>query len=158
KSRAAAHELLATIALIRHDIDTARQEADLAQQENPDLPMPAYIEGRLLYDQGRFADALLYFEEAIATAKKNPSVLLVELHLFAGETLLRLDRGSEAETELLEEIRNFPMSTRARAELATLYHRTGRVQETEQVIGDLVQVVSTPDAYAIAARLWTSFG
>jgi arylsulfatase A-like enzyme/Tfp pilus assembly protein PilF len=158
KSRAAAHELLATIALIRHDIDTARQEADLAQQENPDLPMPAYVEGRLLYDQGRFADALLYFEEAIATAKKNPAVRLAELHLFAGETLMRLDRVSEAETELLEEIRNFPMSTRARAELTTLYHRAGRVQETEQAIGDLIRFVSTPDAYAIAARLWTSFG
>jgi arylsulfatase A-like enzyme/Tfp pilus assembly protein PilF len=158
KSRSAAHELLARIALIRHDTDSARQEADLAQQENPDLPMPAYVEGRLLYDQGRFADALLYFEEAIATAHRNPTVRLAELHLFTGDTLTRLDRPAEAETEFLAEIRDFPMSTRARAELATLYHRAGRVEETEQVIGDLIRVASTPDAYAVATRLWISFG
>ncbi|MGH9140114.1 MAG: sulfatase-like hydrolase/transferase, partial [Vicinamibacterales bacterium] len=52
QSKASAHEMLAKIALARHDTDGAREEAAQAQAEDPTLPLPLYIDARLLYDQG----------------------------------------------------------------------------------------------------------
>ncbi len=61
RSRASAHEMLARIALLRHDAETAREEAVLAREDDPTLPLPVYVEGRILYDQGQYADALPLF-------------------------------------------------------------------------------------------------
>ncbi len=84
RSRASAHELLAKIALAAHDTDVARSEAELARQADPTLPMPAYIEGRLLADQGQYAEALPFFQEAIAGLKKSGALQLTELHFYTG--------------------------------------------------------------------------
>jgi arylsulfatase A-like enzyme/cytochrome c-type biogenesis protein CcmH/NrfG len=80
RSRAAAHELLARIALARRDAEGAREEAALAHAADPNLPLPNFIEARLLYDQGKFADALPFFEQALggqqtllARLKPSPS-------------------------------------------------------------------------------------
>ena len=80
RSRAAAHELLARIALARHDAEGARREAGLAQENDPKLPLPAYIEARLLYDQGKHADALSLFEQAIAELKRSSDRTIADLH------------------------------------------------------------------------------
>src|SRR5207248_8491305 len=92
RSRATAHELLAKIALVRRDVDGAREEADLARREDPTLPMPAYIEGRLLYDQGRYADALPLFQSAVGELAKSAGLQLTDLHYYTGDTLGRLER------------------------------------------------------------------
>jgi len=47
---------------------------------------------------------------------------------------------------------------RARAALATLYHTTGQPEAAAGAIADMLRVVPTPESYALAARLWTSFG
>ena len=65
-SGAAAHELLARVALARHDADTARVEAGLARGADPALPLPAYVEARLLYEQGRYEEALPLLLDAAA--------------------------------------------------------------------------------------------
>lgn len=70
RAKASAHEMLARIALAKHDADAAREEAALAHTEDPALPLPAYVDARLLYEQGKYADALPGFEEAIAELKK----------------------------------------------------------------------------------------
>ena len=158
RSRAAAHELLAKIALARHDADTARAEADLARQADPKLPLPEYIDGRLLYDQGKFADALPLFEQAVAEQQKPGATRLSELHYYTGDTLGRLERYPEAEKAFLAELRDFPQNIRARAGLAMLYQATGRTDEAAGAIGDMTRATPTPESYALAARLWTMFG
>ena len=95
--RASAHEMLAKIALARHDTDAAREEAGLAREADPTLPLPIYIDARLLYDQGKYEEALPLFHQAVAELKDRRRCQITELHFYAGDTLARLERYSEAE-------------------------------------------------------------
>jgi choline-sulfatase len=156
--RGSAHELLANIALARRDAPEAEAEGDLARQAEPARPVDVYVEARLLLDQRRYAEALPLFEQASADLNRSHGRPIADLHVSAAEALVRLDRPSDAEREFLEEIQAFPLSTRARTELATLYHTTGRADEAARTLEDLVRIVPTPDAYNLAARLWTTFG
>src|SRR5262249_40792586 len=113
-SRAAAHTLLAKIALARRDEDAARAEAAFAPQPAPALPLPAFGDARILYDQGRYAEAPPLFEQAIASIARAHARPMADLHFYTGDTLVRLDRLETAEPHLLAEIRAFPQSTRAR--------------------------------------------
>ena len=157
-SRAAVHVLLAKIALARHDADAARQEAGLARQADPALPLPAFIDGRLLYEQGKLDEALPLFEQALAEIKKTGAAPMPELHLYAAETLARLERAPEAEAHYAAELRDFPQETRARVGLAMVYHSTDRPDEAGRVLTDMTRVTPTPESYAQAARLWKAFG
>jgi arylsulfatase A-like enzyme/predicted Zn-dependent protease len=157
-SRAAAHELLARIALARRDAEGARREAGLARENDPKLPLPAYIEARLLYDQGQYAEALALFQQAITELKRSGDRTIVNLHLYTAEALVHLERSADAEREFIEELKVDSQNTRARAGLATLYHANGQDEDVARVIGDLVRITPTPDTYALAARLWTTFG
>jgi arylsulfatase A-like enzyme/Tfp pilus assembly protein PilF len=158
RSRASAHEMLAKIALAKHDTEGAREEARLARAEDPTLPLPIYIDARLLYDQGKYADALPGFMQAIGELKKSGTLQINELHFYTGDTLARLERYPEAETELIEELKYFPQNIRARGGLAMLYQASGKPDAAVRVLGDLLRITPTPDSYALAARLHTMFG
>ena len=158
RAKASAHEMLARIALAKHDPDTAREEAGLARAEDPALPLPVYIDARLLYDQGKYADALPGFMEAIAELKKLGSPRISELHFHAADTLARLERYPEAETEFIAELTDFPQNIRARGGLAMLYQATDKPDDAARVLGDMLRSTPTPDSYALAARLYTMFG
>ncbi len=158
RSRVIAHELLAKIALARHDAEDARREAQLAHEADPKLPLPALVEARLLYDQGKYADALRPFEEALADQRKAGSAPLADLHYLAGDTYGRLERYADAEAQFAAELRDFPQNIRARGGLAMLYQATGRADAAARVIDDMVRITPTPEAFALAARLWTMFG
>src|SRR4029077_14703433 len=121
RARASAHEMLARIALAKHDADAAREEARLAREEDPTLPLPIYVDARLLYDQGKYADALPLFNQAIAELKRPARVQISALHLYHADTLGRLEQYPDAEAEFIEELRLFPQNTRARGGLAMLY-------------------------------------
>ena len=69
RSRASAHEVLARIALSKHDADTARDEAALARKADPASPLPEYVDARVLSDQGYYEEALGLFEQAAAALK-----------------------------------------------------------------------------------------
>jgi tetratricopeptide (TPR) repeat protein len=150
--------MLAKIALARHDADEARQEAALAHEADPTLPMPAYVDARLLYDQGQYEDALPLFEQANLEMKRAHAAPVLPLHYYAAETLVRLNRQDEAEVEYGEALRDFPRDTRARGGLAALYQSTGRADQASQAIAEMLQVTPTPETYALATRLWKSFG
>ena len=158
RSRALAHELLARIALARHLVEEAREEAALAQQADPGLPMSDFVEARILYDQGQFEDALPVFQKALAAAAKPGASPIFELHFYTAETLARLDRPTDAEAEYRSALQRFPQNVRARAALATLYHSTGQPEAAEMAIAEMLRAVPTAESYALAARLWTSFG
>ena len=157
RSRASAHELLAKIALSRRDAAAARSEADLAQQADPKLPLREFVEGRLLYDQGRFADALPHFERAVA-AEKSGGTPLADLHYFAADTYGRLERYAEAAGEFAAGVRDFPQDVRGRAGLAMVYQAMGRSDDAARAIAGMLRATPTPESYDLAARLWTMFG
>jgi choline-sulfatase len=158
KSRASAYEILARIAVARRDAEAARAEAARSSDEDPRVPVPAFIDARLLYEQGRFADALPLFEQALEQQKKTVGIALPDLHYYAADTYGRLDRYSEAETEFLAELHDFPYHLRARAGLATLYHTMSRDDEAASAIAEMTDVLPTPESYAAAARLWSLVG
>ena len=157
RMRASAHEMLAKIALARHDTDAAREEAGLAREADPTLPLPIYIDARLLYDQGRYADALPLFAQAITELKKS-TLQITELHFYTADTLARLERYHEAEAEFLEELKYFPQNIRARAGLAMVYQATEQPDAAAGVVADMTRITPTPESYTLAARLYQMFG
>lgn len=158
RSHASAHELLARIALARREADPAREEAALAHKADPRIPVPAFIDARLLYDQGRFHDALPLFEQALEQQKKAGGAAVADLHYYAADTYSRLERYSDADTQYTAELRDFPYHLRARVGLATLYHAMARDDDAAGVIGDMTDIMPTPESYALAARLWALVG
>ncbi len=155
--RATAYELLANIALARRDADGARQAAAQAHEADPTLPLPAMVDARLLYDEGKYAEAVPLFEQALADVRKR-GLQVTDLHYYAADTLARLERYPDAEKQFIEELKYFPHNSRARAGLAMLYQATGRPDAASRMVTDMIRVSPTPEAYSLAARLWTMFG
>lgn len=157
RAPAAAHELLARIALARNDGAEARRQADLAQQADTTLPLPLFVQGMLLYKAGKYGEAAPAFEQALQIAESRP-VPTSELHYYYADTLSRLERYPEAEAHFKEEIRLFPRSTPARVSLAMLYRAERRDADWQLAIEDLLRAAPTPEGYAAAARMWTISG
>ena len=78
--------------------------------------------------------------------------------LALGETLIHLEMPADAEDQLKEEIRLFPLDPRAYVTLATLLHSLDRDDDAEKVLGDLVEALPTPEGSSAAARAWTAIG
>ena len=155
--KAAAHDIAARVALARDDGDAANAQALAAQKADPQLPLPQFVRGRLLYDDAKYEEALAAFEEA-KNALKPESAPVAGLHLYLGNSFARLDKYAEAEAEFQEELREFPQNISTYASLAMLYRASHRDQAAEHVIGDLVEAAPTPEGYSMAARLLTIVG
>ncbi len=154
---AAAHAIAARVALAQKDADAAMRHAAAAEKADPTLPMQNYVRGRLFFDEGKFDEAVAPFEDAANAARKSGAAL-PDLHLYLGETLTQLERPGDAEPEFREELRAFPHNLQAYASLAMLYRASDRDAEVEDVLDELVESTSTPEGYAMAARLWTALG
>ena len=126
---AAAHGLLARVALGRRDVALAHAEADLAEQADPALPIRAYVDGRIAFERRHFDDALRSFERVVEGTKTEGASSHTDARLYAAESLLRLERYSEAEYLFLEELAIPRLNTRARAGLTAVYTATGRTTE-----------------------------
>ena len=127
--QAQSHELLAQIAMARRNVETARSEATLAEEADPDRPVVAYVEGRNAFEHRRYAEALELLEPALEQVDKTPRRPLADLRLLTAEALVHVDRPSEAEYLFLEELKRSPVSDRARAGLIAVYKATGRTTE-----------------------------
>jgi choline-sulfatase len=156
-ARASAHEMLAKIALAARDGDTARREAQLAQQEDPSLPMPLYVQALQLHTAGRYAEALPLLVDAAKQVNAR-TLTITELQFYLGDTLARLGRNAEAEAAFKEEIRLFPQNRRAYAGLAMLYRSLGRDPEAEVAIRDMLEMAPGTESKSLARQLWTMFG
>jgi tetratricopeptide (TPR) repeat protein len=124
-----AHELLARIALLRRNVDLAREEAGLAEEADATRPVRAYVDGRIAFDRKHYGEALESFEAALMRLENRPHQSMADLRLYAAESLQHLDRLSEAEYLFLEELKEFPHSERARAGLTVVYKTQGRAAE-----------------------------
>ena len=129
-----AHELLARIALVRREAVVARSEAELAEAADPERPVRAYVDGRLAFDDHHYEDALELFESALAALEASELDPPADLRVYAADALRRLDRAAEAEDLLLEELRDAPWNSRARAGLAALYRSTGRSDDATAIL------------------------
>jgi arylsulfatase A-like enzyme/predicted Zn-dependent protease len=154
---AISHELLARIAVQRGQANEARREAKLAQDADPTLPLPAFVEGALLHSQGQYAAAIPHFLQARDALKKR-TVQMPDVNYYLGDSLARLERYGEAMSCFQAEIAQFPSHIRARAGLAMLYRAVGQPQQSDHAIADLLKTVPTREAYDVAAQLWTMFG
>jgi arylsulfatase A-like enzyme/predicted Zn-dependent protease len=154
---AGAHEILAKIAIAARDRPAALREATLAQEADPTLPMPLFVEGVLAYNEGRYNEALGPLMRA-RDATRGRTVQLHDLNYYIGDSLARLERYPQAEPYLVEEVRVFPTNLRARAGLAMLYRVMGRDLESDRAVEELVRVAPTPEGRALAAQLWMMFG
>jgi tetratricopeptide (TPR) repeat protein len=157
-SKAAAHALLARIALARHDADAAREAAARAHEADARMPLQTFVDARLAYDQGDYDAALPLFEQAIEEQRKAGGVPFADLHYFAGDTYSRLERYTEAEAQFTAELADFPYNLKARAGLATAYHALGQDDAAARAIGDMTDLLPTIESYTVAARLWTLVG
>lgn len=157
RSRAAAHQIAARVAMALEDAEGADRHAEAAERDDPAVPMRQFVRGRLLYAEGRYEDARAAFEAAAAVLEREGRPL-EELHLSLADTLARLEEYGEAEDHFQEELRAFPRNIRAYSSLALLYHASSRTTEVEQVLEALVDTTRTPASYDTAARLWTMFG
>ena len=151
-----AHAALALVALAKDDRDTARSEAKAARQADARSVLPLYVDAQLLANDGEVAEALPLLEKAnTANAQGTP---LQGLKYLTADVLMKSDRGAEAEMLLLDELRDFPHNLNARATLSTLYQSMGQAEDAARVAADLVRITPSPEAYNLAAKLWTSFG
>jgi tetratricopeptide (TPR) repeat protein len=154
---AAAHEMAARVALSEKDAESATRHAESAHAANASLPVPQYVRGRLLYDEGKYEQAAAQFKAAEATLRENGGTM-ADLHLYFGESLARLDRYPDAETQFREELLAYPRNVQAYTSLAMLYRASNRDADVEDVLNELVAATPTPEGYAVAAKLWTILG
>lgn len=148
-------ELLARVAIAQRDAAGARLQAAHVQELEAASPIPAFVEGRLLADRGRWDEALVQFDKAAEQAK---ATVVSDLEFWRGETLMKLDRPSEAEDAYAAELRRVPDHLRAFTALATLYHAEMRADDLAALMDRYTRTNRTPEAFESAARLWTTFG
>ena len=155
--RTKAHETLAMIALERHDAAGARDEAARAREIDPTYPLPQLVEGLIRYNAGDFARAAPFFAAALKDSAGR-TAQIPGLRYYLGDSLARLERYSDAEPLLRDEVRLFPSEIRARAALAMLFRATGRVQESNREVEDIERVAPGANGRALAAQLRKMFG
>lgn len=97
-----------------------------------DFGGPTYQRARLLYDQGRFEDALPLFEES---ARSHPHAKTHELH---GECLLRLGRPTEAVLPLAAACAS-NRGARPRVLLARALAQLGKVGEARSWLAEALE-------------------
>ena len=157
---ALAHELLARLALQRGDHAAARTHAAAAAAADPSLPMPAFVEGLILYGQGAYAAAIPPLTDA-ARALASRTEHVADVRYVLADALAREERYREAEPWFVAEIEAFPGHVRARAGLAMVRWSQGRRADAFAAVEALEAVGRTlagPEADLAAAQLWALFG
>ncbi len=151
RNAAGAHEVLARIALARGRQEEALTEAREAERADPNLPLPAYIQGVILYQARRFDQAIPLLEQAAARLEPR-RLALRDLHFTLGDALAHAGRYPEAEAAFRRELAAFPENSRARASLALLFAAQGRRSDADQALAEIVTATPTAESYVLAAR------
>jgi tetratricopeptide (TPR) repeat protein len=158
RDRVAAHESAARVALALKDEAAATTYAAVSAEADPTSALPRYVKGRLLFDAGKYEEAVEAFTEPEPPSDDEVMPAAVaELELYKGESLARLERTEDAEAAFRNEIEAFPRDPRAYLSLVTLYQST-KPDEIEEVLDDLLEAVPTPEGYGLAANAWATVG
>jgi uncharacterized protein HemY len=81
-----------------------------------------------------------------------------DLQVLLGDALVQVDRNTEAEAAYRRALGNSSVGVRAYAGLATLYRATAQNEAMTDTLDAMIAKVPTVEAYAEAARIWTSAG
>ncbi len=157
RARTSACEVLVKVALARNDDAAARRYAALAQQADPQFPLPAFVEGRILHREKRFDEALRRFQEAERQLKGH-LFTIPELYYYDGDALANLGRPEEAIAAFRQELAVSPGHLRTRASLAMLYRAAGQPDAAAREIQQMLQAAPTREGYEMAAETWAIFG
>jgi len=159
RDRVAAHDSAARVALALRDAAAATSHAAVSAEVDPTSQLPQFVKGRLLFDEGKYEEAVEAFSEGDGdtAAEETEQAPVAELELYKGESLARLERNEDAVAAFRSEIEAFPRDPRAYLSLATLYQST-QPENVEEVLGDLLEAVPTPEGYGLAAAAWASAG
>jgi len=158
RDRVAAHESAARVALALMDAAAATTYAAVTVEVDPTSALPRFVKGRLLFDEGKYEEAVEAFTEPQPADDDEPvPAAVAELELYKGESLARLERTEDAETAFRNEIEAFPRDPRAYLSLVTLYQST-KPEEIEGVLDNLMEAVPTPEGYGLAAAAWATVG
>jgi tetratricopeptide (TPR) repeat protein len=158
RTQAAAHALIAEIALARGEPERARRAGALRTRFDSSPFFSDYVEARLLYDRGRVADALPLLEAIVVGARESGGAPMPNLHYYTGAALAELGRDAEATKHFLSELEASPGHTPARASLAAIRYRNGDVEEALADVSAIMASTPTLEGYRLAARLFESFG
>ena len=115
--RAAALEAAARIAIDRRDVAAAERSAQARFDLDGSRALRQFVRGRELLDGGHYEEAQAALMEAFR-GDGEAGGALPGLHLALGETLIHLEQPADAEAELKEEVRLFPLDPRAYVSLA----------------------------------------
>jgi len=157
RDRVAAQESAARVALALMDEAAATTYAAVSAEVDPTSALPRYVKGRLLFDAGRYEEAVEAFTEPEPGNDETAPAAVAELELYKGESLARLERTDDAEVAFRNEIEAFPRDPRAYLSLVTLYQST-KPEEIAEVLDDLMMAVPTPEGYGLAAAAWVTVG
>ena len=157
RDRVAAQESAARVALALKDEAAATSYAAVSAEVDPTSALPRYVKGRLLFDAGRYEEAVEAFTEPEADDDEAAPAAVAELELYKGESLARLERTDDAEVAFKNEITAFPRDPRAYLSLVTLYQST-KPDEIEGVLDNLMEAMPTPEGYGLAAAAWATVG
>ena len=155
--RAAALETAARIAIDRRDVAAAEKSAQARFDLDGSRALRQFVRGRELLGGGHYEEAHAALLEA-ARSDDEGGVALPGLHLALGDALVHLEQPADAEAQLREEIRLFPLDPRAYVSLAVLLHSLERDDDAAQVLEALVEALPTPEGSSAAARAWTLIG
>lgn len=154
-SPALAHSLLAQIAIARNRPEDAEKAARAALAAPGPRIAPLITLAQVLQKQGKLDEALQTVDQAASEVARTGAAgeNYSGLHYVRGDILARLGRAEEAERDFLQEIRDFPLDTRAYASLSLLYASEGRAPEAVQTLRRMVEAnAGSPAAYAEAVK------
>lgn len=156
----AAHELLARLAVQRRDADAARHHAAEAAKADPTHPMPAFVDGLLLYNSGAYAAAIPPLQNAVR-ALEGRTEQVADVRYVLADSLAREGRFDEAASIFTAEIAIYPTHLLARAGLAMTEWQRGRRAEARAAVEALETAAGRSgqlQGYQFAAQLWAEFG
>jgi tetratricopeptide (TPR) repeat protein len=152
---ALAHDLLARIALKRHQLERAEREAKLALEDR-DHVFALMTLGQVELDRKNYAQGLAWCDRAIDVLKKRSGTSVKGLYYLRGDLLARLGRDAEAEEAFRKEIKLFPRDAQAYKNLILLCVTEGRNDEATKLVFQLVDKAPIPPSYvAISTTLKT---
>lgn len=153
-SPAAAHSLLAQVAMAKGDAAAAEREARLALAARGSRIGPLMTMAQVLAKQGKLEEALKVADEGEQELQRMGGQRAFQgLRFVRGDVLARLGRAGEAEQAFQQEIRDYPTDLKSWSRLAALYAAAGRQAETVDTLRRMVEANDrAPVAYAEAVR------
>jgi choline-sulfatase len=120
----------------------------------------AFVLGEVARRQGRFAEAIPAYRQAVEALKLRKGAVLPGLHAALADCLARLGQSAEAEAEFQAEIQAIPYSRSGRTGLAMLYRSQGRDAEARGVLEGVVSAHPRPGAeeYWTVVRVLAGLG